>query len=164
MKILWVVLAVILIAIILNPPGSERRSKTDDKSPDLERRPKTDDKPTPVAPPFHPNAVAKSLSAAPGAIVCSDFASVGLVFDLYNAHWEDSMLDAMTKGQSRVLRGQSAPAPDPTLYGCSLLKPGTPVEVRSGEGLLTGIPMVTAKLPDGEMIHGVTLPAMLSRL
>lgn len=151
MKFVWVLLAVILVVIIMNPPDLERRSTTAEKPPT-------------AAAPFHPNAIAKSLTAAPGAIVCPDFASVRLLFGLYKNYWEDSMQDTMTNGQSRILRGPSAPAPDPALYGCSLLKPGTPVEARNGEGLLNGIPMVTAKLQDGTMIHGVTIPNMLSAI
>lgn len=113
------------------------------------------------APPFHPNAVAKSLASAPGAIVCPDFASVQLMMQLYANHWEDAMQDALTKGQARILRGPSAPTPDPAAYDCSLLAPGTPVEARGGRGLLAGIFMVSARLPDGTVVHGVTHPGML---
>jgi hypothetical protein len=150
MKFVWAVLAVILLAIILHPPDFER--------------PTTVANPQPSATAFHPNARAKSLSAAPGAIVCPNFASVRLVFSLYASHWEDAMQDAVTQGQATVLRGASAPAPDPALYGCSLLKPGTAVYVENTDAFTTGIPIVSAQLPDGSTIRGVTLPGMLGKL
>ena len=136
------------------------------QSPGTSEKPKQTstaaDKPAHTTPPFHPNAVAKSLKAAPGALVCSDLQTVSVVFHLYAAHWEDSTADAMTKGQAGVVRGPAAPAPDPKLYGCYLLVPGTPVRVENADAFTTGFPKVTAKLPDGTIIHGVTLPAMLS--
>jgi hypothetical protein len=136
------------------------------QTPDTSEKPKQTstggDKPAPTTPPFHPNAVAKSLTAAPGAVVCADLQTVSVVFHLYAAHWEDSTADAMTKGQAGVVRGPATPAPDPKLYGCSLLAPGTPVRVENADAFTTGFPRVTAKLPDGTIIHGVTLPAMLS--
>ena len=151
MKFVWAVLAVILLAIILYPP-------------DFERHPTTVASSQPSLAAFHPNARAKSLSAAPGAIVCPDFASVRLVFSLYASHWEDTMQDAVTQGQATVLRGAFAPAPDPALYGCSLLKPGTAVYVENTDAFTTGIPIVSAQLPDGSTIRGVTLPGMLGKL
>ena len=136
------------------------------QSPDTSEKPKQTstaaDKPAPTVPPFHPNAVARSLTAAPGAVVCADLQTVSVVFHLYAAHWEDSAADAMTKGQAGVVRGPAAPTPDPKLYGCSLLVPGTPVRVENADAFTTGFPRVTANLPDGTIIHGVTLPAMLS--
>jgi hypothetical protein len=136
------------------------------QSPDTSEKPKQNsaaaDKPAPTTPPFHPNAVAKSLTAAPGAVVCADLQTVSVMFHLYAAHWGDSSADAMTKGQARVVRGPAAPAPDPKLYGCSLLVPGTPVRVENVDAFTTGFPRVTAKLPDGTVIRGVTLSSMLS--
>jgi hypothetical protein len=111
--------------------------------------------------PFHPNAVAKSVGQVPGAIVCPDFPSVQVVFDLYSQYWGDAMQDRMYGAdRARVLRGPSTPVPDPTLYGCSLLAPGTPIEIQRG---VFGLPMVIAKSPDGTMIRGVTLPDMVSK-
>jgi len=112
---------------------------------------------------FRPNAAAKSLTAAPGAIVCDNLATVRLVFDLYAAHWEDRVQDALTKGQATQLRGQSSPVPNPSAYGCSLLTPGTPVQVLNSDAFTTGIPRVVAKLPNGKPIRGVTLPSMLAK-
>ncbi len=149
-KLMYICLAIIAILIIIYGPGLDRSREAEDNSPAA---------PTEQ---IHPNAVAKSLRAAPGAIVCSDLATVGLVFNLYSEAWEDAVQDSMTNGQSRAIRGQSAPAPDPSLYGCSLLPPGTPVEAKNAGGALNGVPLVTAKLPDGTLVHGLTLPSMLS--
>jgi hypothetical protein len=151
MKFIWVILAAILLLIILNPPDFERRSKAEELTP------------IPV-PTFYYNAVAKPVSLVPGAIVCPDFPRVSLVFDLYVDYGGDAIQDAMTHGQSTILRGPSAPAPDPTLYGCSLLKPGTGVYVKNSDAFTTGIPMVRAQLPDGTIINGVTLPSMLTAI
>jgi|SRR5208283_701408 len=114
------------------------------------------------APIVHANAVAKSLNAAPGAIVCQDLETVGILFRLYSEHWEEAAQDRLTQGSSRQLRGEPAPAPDPSLYNCHLLAPGTPVRVENADAFTTGFPAVTAQLPDGAVIHGVTLPSMLS--
>ena len=151
MKLIGILLSIVIIVIIINPNNFESRSTSEGAS-------------SAVEPPFHPNAVAKSLTATPGAIVCADLASVSLVFRLYANHWEYAAQDASTNGQSNVLRGPTAPAPDPKLYGCSLLIPGTPVYVENADAFTTGIPKVLAKLPDGTMVHGVTLPSMLSRI
>jgi hypothetical protein len=120
------------------------------QSPNTSEEPKQNsavaDKPAPTTPAFHPNAVAKSLTAAPGAVVCPDLPTVSLVFHLYAAHWEDS----------------TTAAPDPALHQCYLLVSGTPVRVENADAFTTGFPRVTAKLSDGTVIRGVTLPSMLS--
>ncbi len=111
--------------------------------------------------PFHPNAIAKGLNAAPGAIVCPNLRDVNLLFGLYSDHWEQAMQSRLTNGTSEALNGPVPPAPNPANYGCWLLTPGTPVEVGESEGLVKGVPFVTARLPDGTVIRGSTLPAML---
>jgi hypothetical protein len=113
-------------------------------------------------PPFHPNRVAEAFNAVPGAIVCPDFRAVSLLFHLYSEHWAEEVNSRMTGGQSEVIGGPTTPAPVPADYGCWLLAPGTPVETKNGEDLLNGIPKVVAQLPDGTIIHGVTLPNMLA--
>jgi hypothetical protein len=115
-----------------------------------------------VQPPSHtvnfvPNATARGVSVVPGAIVCPSHDAVSLMFNQYAAHWEDTMQDAMTKGQSRLIRGQPAPAPDFESYGCALLPPGTPIMLETGNA----VPVVTAKLPNGTIIRGVTFPDMV---
>jgi hypothetical protein len=101
---------------------------------------------------------ARGVSVVPGAIVCPNHDTVSLMFDLYVAHWTDTQQDALTNGQSRLLRGRPTPAPDLKLYGCALLPPGTPMMLERGNI----VPVVTATLPDGTMIRGVTLAAMIA--
>jgi hypothetical protein len=103
-----------------------------------------------------PNAVAKGLSVVPGAIVCADLETVSMMFHWYAEHWEDQEQDAMTNGQSRLIRSDTpAPVMPP---GCALLPAGTPLEVK----MVNGIPMVHAKLAAGSTIKGVTLGGMVS--
>jgi hypothetical protein len=136
-------------------------NQTPDRSTDTQKA--TVERSSVTETPFHPNAVATSFMAAPGAIVCQDFASLRLVFDLYSHHWEDTMQDKLTNGQSQVLRGPPSPTPDLKVHGCSLVRPGTPVYVENSDAFTTGIPKVSTKLPDGTMVRGVTLPKMLSK-
>ncbi len=101
---------------------------------------------------------ARGVSVVPGAIVCPNHDTVSLVFDLYVAHWTDTQQDALTHGQSRLLRGEPTSAPDLKFYGCALLPPGTPMKLERGNI----VPVVTATLPDGTTIRGVTLAAMIA--
>jgi TPR repeat protein len=100
---------------------------------------------------------ARGVSVVPGAIVCPSYEAVSMMFDLYAAHWEDTTQDAMTNGQSRLIRGEPAPAPDLKSRGCTLLPSGTPMMLERG----SVVPVVTAKLANGKTIRGVTLPAMI---
>ena len=93
----------------------------------------------------------------PGAIVCPDYNTVRSMFDRYVAHWTDLQQDALTNGQTRLLRGQPTSAPDLGVYGCAVVSPGTPMILEDGNV----IPVVMAKLADGTTIRGVTLPAMI---
>jgi hypothetical protein len=115
-----------------------------------------------VAFPFRSNAVARSFGAVPGAIVCPDFDSVAMLFQLYSMPWEEASQDSLTNGQARIIRGEAAAVPDPESFGCELLLPGTPIAVQNADAFTTGIPMVVARLPDGKMSRGVTLPVLLS--
>lgn len=101
---------------------------------------------------------ARGVSVVPGAIVCPSHDAVSLMFDQYAAHWEDAMQDTVTNGQSRLIRGQPTPAPNLKAYGCALLPPGTPMILDTRNV----VPVVTAKLPNGTTIKGVTLPAMIA--
>ena len=113
--------------------------------------------PPPPSPPRYVAVTARGVSVVPGAIVCPSHDAVSLMFDLYVSHWEDATQDAMTKGQSRLIRGQPTPAPNLKAHGCVLLPPGTPMTLDSRNV----VPVVTAKLPNGTTIKGVTLPAMI---
>jgi hypothetical protein len=113
-----------------------------------------------AAPSVKTNAVmatARGVSVVPGAIVCRDFDTVRLMFDLYADYWSDATQDSLTHGQSRVLRGAPASKPDFELHGCALLAPGTPMTLETGNI----VPVVAAKLSDGRTIMGVTLGSMV---
>ena len=100
--------------------------------------------------------VAKGLGAAPGAIVCPDMDTVVLMFHWYSDHWSDAMQDALTQGQSKLVRGAPTSSPPLSRYGCSLIKPGTPMMLERGNI----VPVVSAKLSSGKAIRGVTLGDM----
>ena len=104
------------------------------------------------------SVIAQGVSVVPGAIVCPNYNTVQSMFDWYVAHWTDTQQDALTNGQSRLLRGQPTPAPDLKFYGCALLPPGTPMMLERGNI----VPVVTATLADGTTIRGVTLAAMIA--
>lgn len=101
---------------------------------------------------------AKALGFAPGAIVCADYQAVGVVFHLYSNAWAERAQDSLTRGQSKLLRGDAAPEPDPQSYGCALIPPGTTMRFHSGNV----VPVVTVRMPDGKTIKGVTLPEMMA--
>jgi len=107
--------------------------------------------------PRYVTVTARGVSIVPGAIVCASYDVVSRVFHLYTAHWEDATQDAMTNGQSSLIRGKGAPAPDLKSYGCALVPPGTHMTLDSK----SIVPVVTAKLPNGTTIKGVTLPEMI---
>ena len=151
-KVIWVALAVILIVVIMNPPKFDR-------SPEV-----TDEPPT-VAVTIHPNTVAKPIVAVPGALVCANVEEIKAVADMYNEHWGETQQDAMSGGKSVLLRGQSVPAPDPRVYGCYLLPPGTPIQAENsplGNMTVGGYLWATAKLSDGTIAHGLTPSNMLA--
>lgn len=111
--------------------------------------------PKPAVPQFVA-VTAQGVSIVPGAIVCPSHAAVSIIFDRYISHWEGATQDALTNGQSRLIRGTSAPAPNLKSLGCALIPPGTPMTLNTRNV----VPIVTAKLPNGTTIRGVTLPAM----
>lgn len=101
---------------------------------------------------------AKSLTAAPGAVVCADLNTVNTVFDLYVSHWEDEINARMTRGRSVLIYGQPLPAPNPKTFGCALAKPGTKMTLYQGYG----VPVVSFRQANGKIFRGVTLLNMLS--
>lgn len=149
MKAVWVVLVILLAAFVIYPPDF---SDTNSSS-------------VPAIPPFHPNARVRSLAdvqpgGAPGAIVCDDLPSVQNVAEGYRDYWIDAIRERMMGPKVRELEGPPAAKPDPDLFGCSLLPPGTAVEIK---GWVTqGVPEIIAQRPDGNWIYGVTLENMLS--
>jgi hypothetical protein len=170
MKALWVVLAVILLIIILKPRSIVQ------KPPDVENRspaavPKTTVKPphvknpspdaVPETAPENPNAiavVARGLSLVPGAIVCPDFYRLKMMFSSYTESAAEKMDNAMTNGGYSAVNGPPMPMPDFRSHGCALLPRGTPMRMENNNGPFS---VVTAKLPNGRTITGITYPSMV---
>jgi hypothetical protein len=99
--------------------------------------------------------IARSLGAMPGALVCPDFATLRFVIDLYNHSWEERTQDAVTQGQSKLLRGKAAEPPEPKNYDCVLIPPGTQMMLEQGNA----IPVVRVRMTDS-WVRGVTLSDM----
>lgn len=93
----------------------------------------------------------------PGAIVCPDFATFKLMFSLYTESWSENASNVMTKGLSGAVNGPPMLSPDFERHGCALLPRGAPMKLQSNNGPWS---VVTAKLPNGKTIRGVTLPSM----
>jgi hypothetical protein len=93
----------------------------------------------------------------PGAIICGDMETVQGVLQWYLDRWSDAVQDAMTNGQARLLR-ESTVSPDPYLksLGCTLVPEGTRMNTTAGYFA----PIVTATMPNGKVVRGVTLPSM----
>lgn len=100
---------------------------------------------------------ATGVSVAPGAVICPDMDRVQMVFDLYAAHYRDVMQDRLTNGQTRLLHGAPGDAPEPSDYGCALVATGTLMTLERGNI----VPIVTATMPNGATVRGVTMPAMI---
>jgi hypothetical protein len=111
----------------------------------------------PTQSPNTASVIARGTGVVPGAIVCPDLRTVNMMFQEYSDYWEDAQQDAMTHGQSKLLRGEPAPKPDFELFDCALLASGSPMSMELGNV----VPVVTATLPDGSTIKGVTLPSMV---
>ena len=92
----------------------------------------------------------------PGAIVCPDFATFKLVFSLYTESVTENAANVMTKSMSSQVDGPPMSPPNFERYGCALLPNGSPMKLQSSNGWS----VVTARLPNGKTIQGVTLPSM----
>ena len=102
---------------------------------------------------------ARGVSGSPGAIICRDYRTVALVFDLYNLALTDRLQDIFTKGLSNSIRGAAAAEPHPAMYGCVLAPQGAQMLKEPGGAL----PTVTIRLSDGSFFQGVTMPQMFSQ-
>jgi hypothetical protein len=100
---------------------------------------------------------AQGAGVVPGALICPNYDTVTLMFDLYSDYWTDMRARALQGAQATLLHGDPMPAPDPRLYGCILVSAGTPMTLERGNI----VPVVTVKLPDETTIRGVTMPGML---
>lgn len=101
--------------------------------------------------------LARGAGVVPGAIICPDMQTWRFVFRQYGQHWTEDYQDTSTRGQSKLLRGDAVPSPDLEAYGCALVLAGSPMILEANEI----VPIVSALLPDGRSIRGVTIPAML---
>ncbi len=100
--------------------------------------------------------VANGVSVVPGAIVCADLKTVEFIFHWYTEQWRDDFNNQATNGQSVLVEGKPTSAPDLQRYGCNLIHNGTSMTMEVGNV----VSVVTAKLPNGKIIKGVTLPSM----
>jgi hypothetical protein len=153
MKFVYVLLAILLLSIIWAGPSIFDSSDT--KAPE----------PIPAPIQFHPNAVAKqfrfdAFDESDGAIVCPTLDDVELVMHGYTAHAEDTLQDLVTHGQDALQRGPTAPVSDMSLFGCTLLPKGTPIQTHQQFGAALA---VTGYLPDGTLVQGVTHFGMVSQ-
>jgi hypothetical protein len=101
--------------------------------------------------------LARGAGVVPGAIICPDMQTWRFVFRQYGQHWTEDHQDTVTHGQSKLLRGDAAPSPDLETYGCALVSAGSSMILEANEI----VPIVSALLPNGRSIRGVTIPAML---
>lgn len=102
-------------------------------------------------------AITRGLSVVPGAIVCPDYNTTSLMFDLYVHAWEDQMQDQFTHGQAELIRGKAASLPHLAAYRCSMIPPGTQVEVETGNS----VPVIDMRAGNA-LLRVVTLPGMLT--
>jgi TPR repeat protein len=100
--------------------------------------------------------LARGAGVVPGAIICPDMQTWRFVFRQYGQHWTEDFQDTLTRGQSKLLRGDAVPSPDLDAYGCALVSAGSPMILEANEI----VPIVSALLPNGRSIRGVTIPAM----
>lgn len=100
---------------------------------------------------------ARAIPAVPGAVICPNYRAVSLMIDWYRAQWQENFQDQITKGQSRLLQGEPSSPPPLTRYGCALAPAGTPMALEIGNV----VPVVTATLPNGKTVRGVTDPGLI---
>jgi hypothetical protein len=101
---------------------------------------------------FHPNG---SAIGSIGAVVCPD--SPHARAGLSDKAWDESLEDS----EKRVQAGGQLRAPDLKGDNCSTLTSGTPVYI---ENVDSGkMATVTAQLPDGTTVHGITRSDMVSK-
>jgi Sel1 repeat len=107
---------------------------------------------TAIASPGSTTVIAHGAGVVPGAIICPDMETWRFVFRQYGEHWAEAYQDILTRGQSKLVRGDAIPSPDLESHGCALVPAGSTMTVESN-GL---IPIVSAVLPNGKTIRGVT--------
>jgi hypothetical protein len=83
--------------------------------------------------------IAKGRGPVPGAIVCPDFRALQAGFRSFSSPW----------------------GPEAERFGCTVIKPGTIMTLEGTDP--GGAPMVSALLPDGRTVRGITLNGMVER-
>ncbi len=82
-------------------------------------------RPTSITPsPSGPTVTARGQGFVPGALICPDYNTASMIYDLYAAQWEESMQDKFTNGASRLIRGPAVQVPDLQAFRCALIPPG----------------------------------------
>lgn len=108
--------------------------------------------------PSSSKVTARGQGLIPGALICPDYSTASMIYDLYAAHWEEAMQDKFTNGASRLIRGPASQLPDLQAFRCTLIPVGTPMILEGKEP----VPVVVAKTANGQIVRGVTLHGMVS--
>lgn len=135
-------------SVAANAPDHAVENPADEKQQPEAEKPK---EPTTVS------GIARGSGVVPGAIVCPNFELVNMMFRDYSDYWQQAQQDILTHGQYRLLHGEPI-KPNFEIFDCALLAPGTSMTVEAGSNV---VPVVTATLPDGSTIKGVTMPTMV---
>lgn len=85
-----------------------------------------------------------------GAVLCPDSKTLALAFDSQSAPKSDGTAYSSAEDMAVLKR-----------YGCSYVPPGTSM-VSEGGNSIGSLAIVTAQLPDGSTVKGVTLPTMIA--
>jgi hypothetical protein len=153
MKPLWICFVVFLVVVgyMASRPPDEGKQKQEQNVVDARREANAayDAKTFP--------ATARGVGVVPGAIVCPNLGLVQSMLSAYSASVADDVQDTISNDQSRLVRGEPIPKPDFDTFGCALLSNGTAMrfETETWAG-----PMVSATLPSGKRIRGITLESM----
>jgi hypothetical protein len=99
---------------------------------------------------------ARGSGVLPGAIICSDLQTVKFMQTQFARYWEETNQDRLTRGQSQLILGRAAPYPNFSEFGCALVQAGSTLVVEDDQP----VPLVSAQLPDGKVIRGVTFSYM----
>jgi hypothetical protein len=83
--------------------------------------------------------IAKGRGPVPGAIVCPDFRALQAGYRSFSSPW----------------------GAEPKRFGCTVIKPGTIMTLEGKDA--GGAPMVSALLPNGTPVRGITLNGMVER-
>jgi hypothetical protein len=82
------------------------------------------------------------------------------MFDLSMESWRSHAAAKATQGESALIDGTPSEPPILKAHGCSLAANGSLVTVEEGHA----VPVVSAMLPDGRVVNGVTLPWTIERV